>query len=543
MRFRFGNKEVDLMLGKVYLRNTEPAEILEIRAKTLQVLEILVANRERVVTKQELLNCVWRDVVVQEQVLVQSIKEIRDLLGPDTIKTFPKLGYRWVIDIDVLSPPAHKSKVHLKWPVISFLVCLIIGCMVYVSINFSTSSRLPKVAFLPIENAMQDTLHDWVPIKGMDQLSQTLRLQSLLQVSEVDDVLLAVERLHRSNLTHEASGPQYFFKLQQALDVNLIVQTRLTGYPQDLQLHYTLHSHLGPQQGVVLAQNVADALTELSHLLAQKYGQTTQITATQYDSAFSNQAFAKGVNAYLQRDYQAAIALFRSALVEQPNMLAARRYLAASLANIYQLEQAIRLLRGSLQIEDSVQSKKEHLRANLMIGYLLINWPQASDRQAELLVAEEYIAKAKQLAQSSQDKLFIAYSYEELGKIKRLQGQFSEATRWLLAALDYHKSFHGRYGQTAALIELARIAIAQNELGEAKRYFAQAMEIANDSKARPNQIWVLLAQADMYRDLNEQSLADTFAKQALEIAHQGDSPQLIARVEAWFAQVPIHTVN
>ncbi|MBQ4812260.1 tetratricopeptide repeat protein [Pseudoalteromonas luteoviolacea] len=539
MRFRLENKEVDLTRGKVRFLDVEPVQTFEIRAKTLQVMEVLVQNRERVVTKQELLDSVWSDLVVQEQVLVQSIKEVRDLLGAETIKTFPKLGYRWIAAIEIMdTSPRQMSLLKSIRFSIGLILCSALLCAVYFIFINSVASQLPKVAFLPVENAMPDEIHDWVPIQGMDHLSRTLSQQSELQVSAVDDVLLAIDRINKVSL-----GPQYFFQLQQRLDAQLIVQTRLTGYPQDLQLHYTLHSQLGPQQGVILAPNIDNAFNELVDILTQKFGQSAQLSTNQYHSAFSNQAFAKGVNAYLQRDYEAAITLFRSALVEQPDMLAARRYLAGSLANTYDFKQAISLLKGSLKIADTSQSQKEHLRANLMIGYLLINWPQGSDRQKELDTAEQFIARAKSLAQSSQDKLFIAYSYEELGKIKRLQGHYSEATRWLLAALEYHQSFRGRYGQTAALIELARIAIAQKELEEAKRYFTQAKQIADDSKAHPNQIWVLLAQADMYRDLNEQTLASELAQQALEIAYRADSPQLIARVEAWFAHVPIHTVN
>ncbi|KZN58870.1 winged helix-turn-helix domain-containing protein [Pseudoalteromonas luteoviolacea] len=544
MRFRLENKEVDLTQGKVCSLDSQSGQTYDIRAKTLQVMEMLVHNRDRIVTKQELLDRVWGDLVVQEQVLVQSIKEVRDLLGAGTIKTFPKLGYRWVATIEVIVTSSTLG-ISLKTNqlIIGTILCVILVCSVYLGVINSTSSQLPKVAFLPVENAMPDEIHDWVPIKGMDQLSRALRQQSELKVSAVDDVLLAVELANKESVTNASFGPQYFFQLQQRLGAQLIVQTRLTGYPQDLQLHYTLHSQFGPQQGVVLASSVDNAFNELIGILTHKFGQAVQPSTEYYHSAFSNQAFAKGVNAYLQRDYNAAINLFRSALIEQPDMLAARRYLAGCLANVYELEQALSILRGSLKIADTSLSQKEHLRANLMIGYLLINWPQGRDRQKELDMAEQYIARAKSLAQSSQDKLFIAYSYEELGKIKRLQGHYSEATRLLLAALEYHQSFHGRYGQTTALIELARIAIAQEELGEAKLYFAQAKQIADDSKAHPNQIWVLLAQADMYRGLNEQTLALEHAQQALEVAYRADSPLLIARVEAWFAQVPIHTVN
>ncbi|KID58330.1 hypothetical protein JF50_06570 [Pseudoalteromonas luteoviolacea] len=542
MRFKIDNKEVDLTRGVIYTQGSQQRH--DIRAKTLQVLTLLVENPDRVVTKQELLNNVWCDVVVQDQVLVQSIKEIRDMLGASTIKTFPKIGYRWVAEIEPINKSAQfKQFMTIRMLALAFLALILVVGLAHFILDRADSQQLPRVAFLPVENNMPDKLHDWVPIKGMDHLTRALAQQTTLPVSNTDDVLLAIEYLQELDTRGVRSLSGKIFKLQQKLDVQLVVQTRLTGYPEDLQLHYTLHSKYGPQQGVILSQSVEDALNQLVNVLADKYQQQEITASGSYHGAFSNQAFAKGVNAFLQRDYEDAIALFRSALVEQPNMLAARRYLAGSLANTYQLEQAISLLQGSLLLTDDSASQKEHLRANLLIGYLLIHWPQGENRQQELDLAEQYIAKAKGLAQSSQDKLFIAYSYEELGKIKRLQGQYSEATRWLLAALEYHQSFHGRYGQTAALIELAKIAIAQQEINEAKHYFNKAMQVANESNASPNQIWVLLAQADMYRELGEKSRAHGIAQQALDIAHQADSPQLIARVQAWFAQVPIHTIN
>ncbi|MDK1287307.1 tetratricopeptide repeat protein [Pseudoalteromonas umbrosa] len=544
MRFKIDNKEVDLVRGVVYTLDTQQRKRHEIRAKTLQVLTVLVENADRVVTKHELLEIIWRDLVVQDQVLVQSIKEIRDILGPNTIKTFPKNGYRWVAEIERVQKPFQlKAFIPIRILALVFLALILVAGLAHYILDKSSTQQLPRVAFLPVDNDMPDKLHDWVPIKGMDHLTYGLAQQTELAVSDTDEVLLAIEHLQQSELRHTAPIAQLVFKLQQKLEAQLIVQTRLTGYPEDLQLHYTLHSQHGPQQGVILSHSVDDALNQLISTLADKFDQREVTIGKHYEGAFSNQAFAKGVNAFLKRDYEAAIVLFQSALVEQPNMLAARRYLAGSLANTYRLPEAINLLQDSLLLEDNSVSKKEHLRANLLIGYLLIHWPQGDNRQQELDLAEQYIARAKGLAQSSQDRLFIAYSYEELGKIKRLQGQYSEATRWLLEALDYHDSFHGRYGQTTALIELAKIAIAQEEISEAKLYFTKAMQVANESNARPNQVWVLLAQADMYRDLGQKARAHTMAQQALDIAHLADSPQLIARVQAWFAHVPIHTVN
>ena len=95
-----GNIEVNLTAGLIIKAGQE----FNIRAKTLLVLKYLIKNKDGIVTKQALLNDIWHDVIVQEQVLVQSIKEIRDLLGSKVIKTYPRQGYQWVAELREIAP-------------------------------------------------------------------------------------------------------------------------------------------------------------------------------------------------------------------------------------------------------------------------------------------------------------------------------------------------------------------------------------------------------------------------------------------------------
>ncbi|OUS18629.1 hypothetical protein A9Q97_00715, partial [Rhodospirillales bacterium 47_12_T64] len=47
------------------------------------------------------LSTVWDDVTVGEQVLFQTIRELRNLFsGLDVIKTHPRKGYAWVINVE-----------------------------------------------------------------------------------------------------------------------------------------------------------------------------------------------------------------------------------------------------------------------------------------------------------------------------------------------------------------------------------------------------------------------------------------------------------
>jgi DNA-binding winged helix-turn-helix (wHTH) protein/TolB-like protein/Flp pilus assembly protein TadD len=77
-----------------------------LRPKSFDVLLHLMNNRGRLVTKDELFDQVWADVIVTDNSLVQCIKEIRQALGDDRqtmIETVAKRGYVFtpaVVEID-----------------------------------------------------------------------------------------------------------------------------------------------------------------------------------------------------------------------------------------------------------------------------------------------------------------------------------------------------------------------------------------------------------------------------------------------------------
>ena len=66
-------------------------------ARAFDVLATLAQHRERVVSKDELLRCVWRDTVVEENNLSVQISTLRKLLGPDALCTVAGQGYRFTL--------------------------------------------------------------------------------------------------------------------------------------------------------------------------------------------------------------------------------------------------------------------------------------------------------------------------------------------------------------------------------------------------------------------------------------------------------------
>src|SRR5687768_6076356 len=98
--YRFG--PFRLVPGEGLYCNREPVSLTP---KALETLRVLVERHGRLVTKDDLLQEVWPDVVVEENNLAQHISMLRRTLaqaGGDGrfIDTVPKRGYRFVAPVE-----------------------------------------------------------------------------------------------------------------------------------------------------------------------------------------------------------------------------------------------------------------------------------------------------------------------------------------------------------------------------------------------------------------------------------------------------------
>lgn len=69
-------------------------------ARAFDVLVALVERRERMITKDELLDLVWPGLVVEENNLQVQVSSLRKLLGAEAISTIPGRGYQFVLPLE-----------------------------------------------------------------------------------------------------------------------------------------------------------------------------------------------------------------------------------------------------------------------------------------------------------------------------------------------------------------------------------------------------------------------------------------------------------
>src|SRR5262245_4023929 len=99
---------------------------VDLEPKVFDVLRFLITRRDRLVTKEELLENVWPDTFVAPNALTRAVAQLRKTLGDDAdnpryIETVAKRGYRFIAPVivdagtavDVASLPLSPPR---RWP-------------------------------------------------------------------------------------------------------------------------------------------------------------------------------------------------------------------------------------------------------------------------------------------------------------------------------------------------------------------------------------------------------------------------------------------
>ncbi|MCG7541953.1 winged helix-turn-helix domain-containing protein [Pseudoalteromonas sp. OF7H-1] len=93
MKFAFKDFLFDSKELKLYKDDRK----LNLKQKPAQILELFLSAPQTIHSKEDILEKVWPDRKVTDQVVFQNIGHLRALFGDDAIKTFSRKGYQWQI--------------------------------------------------------------------------------------------------------------------------------------------------------------------------------------------------------------------------------------------------------------------------------------------------------------------------------------------------------------------------------------------------------------------------------------------------------------
>jgi DNA-binding winged helix-turn-helix (wHTH) protein/Tol biopolymer transport system component len=112
--YRFENVDVDPR----NLRVRVDGEVRPLEPKSFRLLQLLIENRGRVVTKTEIVASVWEGTFVTDNAITRAVTQIRKALGDDAkqprfIETIPTVGYRFLAEVTA-DPRQSTSKARLR---------------------------------------------------------------------------------------------------------------------------------------------------------------------------------------------------------------------------------------------------------------------------------------------------------------------------------------------------------------------------------------------------------------------------------------------
>ena len=108
--FRFDEFVVDQELWQL----SRGAQEIHLEPVVLKLLIYLISHRDRLVTRQELMDTVWGDTVISESALSQAVLRLRKALGDDSatprfVETVHSKGYRFIAEVQEADSSDHAA--------------------------------------------------------------------------------------------------------------------------------------------------------------------------------------------------------------------------------------------------------------------------------------------------------------------------------------------------------------------------------------------------------------------------------------------------
>lgn len=445
---------------------------IKIRPKTFSLLLLFLKHPFEVLSKQMLLDTIWDDVEVNEQVLFQTIRELRQLFdSADVIKTHPRKGYAWVTGVENVSSTSTNKAKPFPWQQLIIMLLFIVVTGYYTLKGSSTASDLSgSLIILPMKSTIDDNDHQWVYLGAMNQLISSLQSNDTLVVLNTNFVLTVMKEAELIK-QYRSENVRRIFDVSGA---SLIVETQLSGSTQNYQLKYTLHFKHDIKRGVIFERNINDAIIKLTKLIGSYSGHSLIELDDAFSSEFSNELLVRAIELKEHEEPLAASKLLESLLQVEPNNIVAREILANTYFRLDRVPEARELLVVASELAEKSNSNElpvvyHHLA---VAEYILGNLPKA----LHLLVIADKHAIAKH------DWLFRAYIAQLKSSINIKQNKLEQAYISLNNALNYHGVIQCPVGTSITLLQLSDLAKKQGDNKQSLQYFNRASKIINERK-------------------------------------------------------------
>lgn len=290
-------------------------ETVHLQPKVMKVLVCLAQRAGEPISKEELLNTVWADTFVGDDVLKRSISELRRVFGddvqaPSVIQTIPKRGYRLVAPVHPVSHPVtspaapdHQSnraavrKRRMLAVATASLILILLGTAFVQRRRSETqvsSIRIRSLAVLPLENLSADPAQAYFSDGMTDGLITDLaQMGSLKIISRTSSMQYRQTRKSLPEIAHELNVDGIIEGTVQRSGTRVRISAQLIEASTDNHLWAdTYEGELGDTFN--LEKHVAQDITDqvLAHVAARNQS-----------SSAPSRIDARALEEYLQGNY------------------------------------------------------------------------------------------------------------------------------------------------------------------------------------------------------------------------------------------------
>ncbi len=451
-------------------------ESVQVRPRVFALLLVLLEHPQKVLSKQRLLENVWDDVVVDEQVLFQTIRELRQLVrDPNLIKTYPRRGYAWsaAVHRESLQPTGSVEAARPALPprrarrgILAAGVGLALLVALATIYFFKNTQPLPLAApilVLPVKSTVPGTDHQWVSLGAMDQLIKLLKAGGNTLAMDPEYVLAS---MRRAELPRDFASADVA-RLCVVSGADAVIETSLSGYVEEYRLDYRLHFRDHVKRGTLFGTTVSAVVQALAQTVG-RYAPAAQPVSL--PDEFKSELMSRALEQRDAGDLAAAASLLVSLKALEAENLVARRLLAQVLIDQGETRRAEDELTVALR-EFSGAAERGRL------GYWLAV-AQAKQQQPER--ALQTLAAAGADAARHQDHLYLAYIAQLRGELQQALGRFEDAKAAFEDALRSHATIRCPLGEALTRLQLAALFRAQGVPDLAQREQDRAQTLLRD---------------------------------------------------------------
>jgi eukaryotic-like serine/threonine-protein kinase len=562
MVYRFDQFEID---DREFRFSDDHAPV-SVEPKALRLLIYLIQNRSRLVSKQELLDKVWPDAMVTENVLTREIVLLRKALNEDSrvpryIETVPTVGYRFVAKVTVVEQPAEAAaspeksasvsrKRSLIWTAASVLLLAAVGASAFLYLHHGKQvlTEEDTVVLADVENSTGDPVFDETLRQGMAvQLGQSPYL-SLIEDDRIQQVLREMGQPADARLT-PAIAREICERTASAAVLDGSIAPLGSQYILGLRARDCQSGKVLAEEQVQAArkEDVLHALDQVAGRFRTRVGESLS-TVEKYDIPLSDattpslealKAFSLATRKASEGASTESLPLYSRAAELDPNFALAYSAMAGIYASSRQRERAAEMLRKAYALRDKVSERErlsieesyyEYVTGELdkavsscMLrlqiyprdvgahGYLAVAYRRLGYDEKALEEARE----AHRLSPDANTYLNLAVNYVDVGRLSEAEAVYNEAVERKLVADSLTKS---RY-----------------YLAFLKGDTAQMSQLAEQARGKPDEDEMLIAEAETEAWYGRWRSAREFVRQAMDSAQGAGKPEAVAAYQAWEA--------